>query len=339
MAAGHGWIAGKVPEECIFMKPFWLIPVLLVVLAVSPGVSAVNSTLTAEGVSSYSFVADSGMVIYQITVNDLPIGANQSHTFNVGSNIYLLTVGTYEEWGWRNADISLTMPNGTVQTAHASGPAIFASKYKTQIQYVFPQIYSMEGAFSINLFIGMTPASASFYTAPSNWNPSTALAFTAASGNFDQPTTIYLEEMSEEDFKNNVVKYNPLYGLSHLGSQIFQWTWDTILGFLNMIPVIGPIAVSLIEIMGGILGVGWYWLLFTVQNFPAILFGVETLICMMAVINAGKGSKSLGKLGKNIVSYNAMFLYAIVVLVELVFNWTVKIVEMITSIVQALKPI
>lgn len=321
------------------MKPLWLIPVLLVLLIAAPGVSAVNSTLTAEGVSTYTFVASSGMVIYQITVNDLPIGANQSHTLNVGGNPYLLTIGTYEEWGWRNAVISLTMPNGTVQTAHASGPAIFASKYKTTIQYVWPQSYSAEAAFSINLFIGLTPTSASFYTSPSNWNPSTSLAFTSASGNFDQPTTIWVEQISEEDFKNKITKYDPLNGIWNLGGQIFQWTWDGVLGFLYMIPVIGPIAVSMIDVMGGVLGTGYYWLLFTVQNFPAILFGVETLICMMAVINCGKGPKSLGKLGSNLVAYNAMFLYAIVTLVELVFNWTVRIVEMIAAVVNALKPI
>jgi hypothetical protein len=106
-----------------------------------------------------------------------------------------------------------------------------------------------------------------------------------------------------------------------------------------MIPVIGPIAVGLLEVMGGVLGTGYFWLVFVVSNFPAILGGVECLILMMAVINAGSGKNSFSRLGKNIVSYNARFLYAVVTLVELVFNWTVRIVEMVASVVNALKPI
>jgi hypothetical protein len=321
------------------MKPFWLIPVLLIaVIALMSPVSAV--TVTAEDVSSYSVVADEGMVIYQIIVNDLPIGTNQTHTLNYNGQTFLLTIGTYTEYGiWKNADISLTLPNGSVQTAHTSASTIVGN-YKTTIQPVFAQAQSGTIAFlTIDLMIGISPAGAQFSTQPMGWNPSSAIPFSAASGNLGASSDVYVIEMTKADFQNNVVAYNPVYGLTNLGADVFQWTWAGILGFISMIPVIGPIAVGLLEVMGGVLGTGYFWLVFVVSNFPAILGGVECLILMMAVINAGSGKNSFSRLGKNIVSYNARFLYAVVTLVELVFNWTVRIVEMVASVVNALKPI
>lgn len=296
-------------------------------------------TLTAEGVSSYSMQADPGFVIYQITVNDIPIGTNQTHTFNTASGVYLLTIGTYDQWGWKNADVSLTLPNGSVQTAHCAALGLLINSYKTDIQYVFPQAYSAAGPLSISLVLGLTPVTASINSGALGWNPANALAFTAVSGNVGGKTTIYIEEMSMADFQNNVLKYNPLYGIKNLGSQVFQWIWDANLGFINMIPVIGPIMVSLIEIMGNVIGEGYFWLIFTIRNFPVILAGVESLILMFAVINAGSGKNSLGKLARNVYTYNLAFVLGLIGLTNIVWGWTKSAVEMVSLIVQALKPI
>ena len=314
-----------------------ILPFLLILAFLAVPVSAI--TMTAEGVSSYSMVADEGMVIYQITVNDLPLGTNQTHTLNVGSSAYLLEIETYKELGFNNAEITLTTPNGSVQTYHTSALGILTSNYKTNIQYVYPQSYSGSTYFTISLVIGLTPeATASFNAGATGWNPANSLAFTAASGNLGGQTTVYIEEMSAKDFEENVVNYNPLYGLSNLGSQVFQWTWDRILGFISMIPIVGPTMVILIGTMGGIISTGVYWLVFVVSNFPAVLCGVECIILMMAVINA-PGKNSFKKLASNIYKYNGAFVLGIIGLVEMVWSWTRTFVEMIATIVQALKPI
>jgi hypothetical protein len=317
------------------MTPNWLFPVLLCLILIMP---ASALTITAEGVSSYSVVPETGYVIYQITVNDLPIGTNQTHTLVSGSGTYLLTIGTYDEWGYKNADITLTLPNGSVQTAHASALGILINGYKTHIQYVYPQAYSASGLLSVDLVLGLTPASASFNAGAMGWNPSNSLAFTAASGNVGGSTTIYVEQMKADDFKKHVTNYDPLYGIGNLGGQVFQWSWSAVLGFVSMIPVIGPVMVNLINTMGGIIQTGFYWLNFTVSNFPAILCGVECLILMMAVINA-PGKNSFKKLASNIYRYNVAFVVGIISLVSLVWTWTKGAVEMIAAVVGALKPI
>ena len=321
------------------MIPRWILPVLLCIMILSPVVSADSRTLTAPGVSSYSMTADNGYVIYQITIDDLPIGTNQTHTLTAGGATYLLEIGTYDEWGYKNADISFTLPNGTVQIDHVSTLGILITGYKTSIQYVFPQSYSGSFISTVHLTMGLVPLSASFNAGAMGWNPSTALAFTAVSGNLGGTTTVYIEEMTVSDFQKNVVNYNPVYGITNLGSQVFQWTWDAVLGFIGMIPVIGPVMVNLINTMAGIISTGFFWLNFVVSNFPAILCGVEALILMMAVINAGKGKNSFGKLAGNFYRYNLALILGCIGLANTVWDWTRTAVEMIASVVNALKPI
>ena len=320
------------------MTPRWISLVFLLgILMIGP---AAALQVTAEQVSSYSVVAENDMVIYQIIINNLPIGTNQTHTLTYNGQTFLLEIETYTDYGiWRNADITLTLPNETVQTAHTSATTIVGD-YKTTIQPVFAQAQSGTVAFlTIDLMIGVNPAGAQFSTQPMGWNPSSAIPFSAASGNLGASTDVYITEMSKADFQDNVVNYNPVYGLTNLGSQVFQWTWAAVLGFLGMIPVIGPVAVQLFEVMGNILTTGIYWVVFIVENFPAILGGVETLILMMAVINAGTGKNQFKKLGQNLVSYNAMFLYGIVTVVEWIYNWTLSLVRTVTDIVKSLKPL
>lgn len=320
------------------MTPRWIVLVSLLFLLLAGPAAALQ--VTAEDVSSYSVVAEEGMVIYQIIINNLPIGTNQTHTLNYNGQTFLLEIGTYSDYGlWKNADITLTLPNGTVQTAHTSATTIVGD-YKTTIQPVFAQAQSGTVAFlTVDLMIGVNPAGAQFSTQPAGWNPSSAIPFSSASGNFEQATDVYVTEMTKTEFQDNVVNYNPVYGLTNLGSQIFQWTWNAVLGFMGMIPVIGPIAVQLFEVMGNILITGIYWVVFIVANFPAIIGGIETLILMVSVINAGTGKNQFKKLGQNLVSYNAMFLYGIVCVVEWVYNWTLSLIQTVAQIVSSLKPL
>ena len=306
--------------------------------------TAAAITVTANDVTEYSVAAESGMVIYKIIINDLPFGTNQTHTLFYNGQPMLLTIGTYTEYAiWKNADISLTLPNGSVQTAHTSATTIVGN-YKTTVQPVVrmdsSQLNSGTIAFlTVDLMIGVNPVGVRFSTQPSNFNPSGAIPFTSASGELGAPTDVYVYEVTEADFHGTIENYNPAAGLGDLGSAIFQWTWTSILGFVNMIPVVGPIMVGLIEVMGNILGTGYFWLYFIVANFPAVLCGVECLILMMAVINAGTGKNTFKKLASNVYQYNVAFIRGLIGITEIVWGWTRTFVQVITDIVQALKPI
>lgn len=319
--------------------PRWIPSILFcILLIVGAPVSALQ--ITANSVSSYSVAAEDGYVIYEIIINNLPIGTNQTHVLNYNGQSFLLEINTYSEYGlWKNADITFTMPNGTVQTAHTSATTIVGD-YKTTIQPVFAQAQSLTVAFlTVDLTIGLSPASAQFSTSPLGWSPKNAIPFSSASGNFGAATDVYVTEMTTTDFQNNVVQYNPVYGLTNLGSQVFQWTWNGVLGFINMIPVIGPVFVQFLDLIGTVLPSVFFWLYFVVANFPMVLCGAECLIFMMAVINAGKGKNSLGKLARNVYQYNVAFVVGVIALVNIVKDWSISIVQTVAAAVSALKPI
>lgn len=325
------------------MIPKWISALLISLLLIAP---AFATTITAENVGSYSIAATPGNVFYKIKVGDLPIGTNQTHTLIYNGNSYLLTINTWTEYGiMRHAQISLTMPNGTVQTSESVASTI-AGSYSTIIQPTMRADSSVLESgtvmfLTVDLNIGLTPASAQFSTAPMGYAPQSSLPFTAASGSFSnaQITDVYVYQVTTQDFIDTIQTYNPSAGLGDLGSAVFQWTWTGVLGFLNMIPVIGPIAISFLEMAGYVITELWYWLVFVFENLPAIILAVESLIIMMAVINAGKGSRAMGKMVSNVVNYNIAFAVGTIHFFEMVREWIVRLIEFCSSIIQALKPI
>jgi hypothetical protein len=98
-------------------------------------------------VSSYSVTAPDGYYIYEIIVDPLPMGTNQTHTLYYGGTPFILTIGTAQNYLIYNVfDISLTYPNGTVQTKEVTvtrasiGQVIgIPTTYQTIIQPVFTE--------------------------------------------------------------------------------------------------------------------------------------------------------------------------------------------------------
>lgn len=309
----------------------------LVLLAlVNPAAALVSEV---HDVNAYSVSAEPGYVIYEIIIDNVPIGTNQTHVLNYNGATFLLSIGTYSSYGiWKNADITLTLPNGTVQTVHTSATTI-VGQYKTTIQPVFAEAQSATIAFlSVDLMIGVNPVGAQFSTQPLGWNPSSSIPFSAASGNVGANTNIFVHQLTEADFQNHVVNYDPLFGATNLGSQLFSWAWSGVLAFVNMIPVIGPAFVTFLSFVGIVLPELLFWIQWIFENFPAILLSAETLMIMMAIASTPKKAsitKTVGKLYQYHVSlFNGFFR-----LLEITRDLTVSIIDLIAKIVQAMKPI
>jgi hypothetical protein len=82
-----------------------------------------------------------------------------------------------------------------------------------------------------------------------------------------------------------------------------------------------------------------FWLGFLLTNFPSILLGSESLICLMAVINAGSGKNSFGKLFRNILNYNVMVFQGLIFLFNVARDWIVMILQTIALIIKSLNPV
>lgn len=324
------------------MTRAWFALVLICMVVTAP---ALASTISATNVGKYSVSANPGNVIYKIKIGDLPIGTNQTHTLMYNGYPYLLTINTWTDYGlWKNAQISLTMPNGTVQTSHTAASTVVGS-YSTIIQPTMRSDSSVLESgtatfLTVDLNIGLVPASAQFSTAPMGYNPSASLPISSASGYLGgQRTSVYAYQVSKQDFTNTIENYNPSAGVGDLGSAVFQWTWNGILGFLNMIPVVGPIAAEFLTMAGEFLSGAWYWVSFLWGNLPAILLTLESLILMAAVLKARKGRRAMSSMAGNVINYNIAVVTGILTAFAFIREWVVRLVEMIAGIVKALIPI
>jgi len=298
--------------------------------------------LKAEHVTSYSFDAPAGQVIYQIYVDQLPMGVGQAHTLTVGSATYYLEIESSNPNSiYYNFDISLTFPNGTVQNVQKSMVWLPGAGYRVIIQPVFIQAESKTPQWAVDLMIGTSNTSikAAINTDPEGWTAYDAIPFTGAQGTFSNTVTnVYLYTMTNADFQRHANMYDPNQGLGQLGSSVVQWGWESILGFVNRIPILGPQFVSLLTILGAIVQELILWLVWILRNLPTVIAGTEVTICILAVVFAGKKPKP-DRVAKNIFNYNVAVFRGFIWIFDLVFTWLRSFVELIAHLVQALKPL
>jgi len=297
--------------------------------------------MKALQVPSYSFDAPDGNVIYQILIDQIPMGVNQTHTLTVGSATYFLEIQSSNPYGiYYDFDIAWTLPNGTTQNLHKSITRLPGAGYKTVIQPVYMQAESAYFVLmTVDLEIGTTnqSVSAGLNTAPAGWNPSEAIPFTSAAGEFSGTSTnVYLYSMTSADFVKHVVTYDPIYGLGNLAGTVFQWAWDAVLGFISQIPIIGPQFVSTIQILGAIVQEFLIWFVWIVQNLPLIIAGLEVTIGMLALVFAEKNPKPQ-TVAKNFFNYNVAVAMGFIWSFNLIYVWLHEFIAMVAHVVQGLK--
>jgi len=323
---------------------FFLFSLLLI-----PPVSA-EETITSMDSSTYSVDAADGHVIYQIIVDDVPMGTTQDHTFVVsGGDIYHVNVVTSNPGPLHthyNFDVVFTHPDGRTEKTSKCLDRLPWAKYKLTLQPVYTQAQGLSFVgLTIDLDVGLTTESMSvgLNTQPRGWDPSKGLSFISASGDYHgTATNTFVHVMSKKDFKEHVVNYDPLYGLkntiSTVTSAAFQWAWDAIIGFIEKIPVIGPQFIIIIDLLGILIIEFTCWLIWIVVNLPLIIAGGEVTIVMFAVVFAGENS-DVTHVAKNIFNYNVGAVMGFLWLFNLMFVWTTTLISMVTDIVKALKPL
>jgi len=325
------------------MKPYLFIVGLACLLLLICPVLAINSTASAIGVSQYSIQAPENYVIYEIIVDPVPMGTTQNHVLNYNGATFLLTVTSSQSYAiFHDFTVSLTYPNGTTSVHSDRYTGISSGSYKLDIQPVFYQPQSLNPTFAVYVSVGLSPLKTEFNTMSSDWDPLTSsisptssIPFTAASGSTGAITNVYCEIMTLDDFTANVVNYNPYFGIANLGAALFAWTWSMVLSFLNMIPIVGPLAIQFIDISSAVLPEMMFWGWWIITNFPAIFLTSETVIMLFAVVNSGKRKKGT-KAMKKFIDYNVSAVHAFIWIFTTIRDWIGVIIDWITKIVSAM---
>ncbi|MFA5346785.1 MAG: hypothetical protein WC294_01495 [Methanoregula sp.] len=329
------------------LKTILLVIVVVTLLALTPCTVTAYSTIDATDVSQYSASASQGNWIYGVTIDSLPVGTNQTHVLNFKGATYLLEINSVNSWVVNNDFwITLTHPNGTSEIVHTSHSSPFHT-YKTKIQPVYAHregyaILQFEldlGVSPMNVrFSDLTDTTTIFDNAINPTDITTAIPFTSVSGQFSGETTsVYIYECTEKQFLDDIKTGNLLPNLNLVG-EVFEWTWGAILAFVGMIPVLGPMLITVMGFIGIVGGVIIFWISYVIINSPRIIAGGELLILVFSFLLAGK-HPTPERFVKNLVNYNIAAVGGFIWIVGTVYDWTRSFIEMISGIVQALKPI
>lgn len=317
---------------------FLVVVLALMVVIPLPVAAFDTTTLEAKDVSSYTLSASPNSYIFEIIIDSLPVGTNQTHIMNFNGLTYMLEIETVHSYGVNNDFwVTMTYPNGTSETVEAGQTSVFQT-YKTKIQPVYMQLQGFT-MLQIDLAIGTNPTQVTFSDLEfASYDMKTAIPFTSATGSFSgQTSTVYAYQCSKYDFENSIVKGDLLGNLNILG-QFFAWSWEAVLAFINMIPVIGPQFATVMVFVYTIAAQAIYWISYIVRNSWLIIGGLEVIIAMMAFLLSGK-RPTPERVIRKWADYNVRAVKGFIWSVDFVYRWLREFINMIANVVNGLKPI
>ena len=326
-------------------KKWGVLVIVGLALLMIPAGAADTTTITATDVSQYSMSASYDHYIYQIIIDSLPIGTNQTHVLNSNGATFLLNIKSWNEYViYNNFEVSMTYPNGTTEVIHALTTRVSDGTYKTTIQPIWSQLQSMTPAWKVDLIVSTNPTTVSFnsyVTSPGGVIPGSnttqPIPFTSVSGEFSgQRTTVYAYEISKQGFQDEITDYNPFN--TGIWGDFFKWTWSAVLGFFGMIPIIGPMFVTVMEFIYTIAAQMIFWIAYIITNSWLIIGGLEVLIAMMAFLLAGK-RPTPERVVKKWVNYNVRAVKGFIYYVDILYHWLREFINTVANVVNGLKPI
>jgi hypothetical protein len=299
---------------------------LIVALLLIPA-GAFAETQTFSDVYFYDVSVTQGMVITQVTIDNVPIGVNQSHTFYSGPDYFTLEVNSIaDEFAGVNyhSTFQLKLNNGTVTEELTMDKYSVSHDYKLYIQMIDPlEPGAMTNLLSVNLYVGMKPLTARF-DLPPNFGSYTEIPMTRVSGSTGAYTNVYVTQDTYEDFISLSQG-----SISHIVEEATGIAISAILSLIALIPFVGPHFVNFLTFSGTFLGEGGFWIGFVIANFLGLLFAAQSIIIMIACVNGRfNPSKSI----ERIIAYNVGIVHFIRLVYETLYNLILQTIQAIGSL-------
>jgi len=299
---------------------------LILALVLLP-VGAFAETSVLENVNFYDVSVNEGMVIDQITIDNVAVGVNQTHTFYSGPLWYQLEVGSVaDEFAGVNyhSTFVLKLNNGTSTEEITMDKYSPSHDYKLYIQMIDPlEPGAFPNILSVNLYVGMKPLTARF-DLPPNFGSYTEVPMTRVAGSIGAYTTVYVTQDTYEVWES-VTKGS----LQHIIEEAVGISINSILSLIALIPFIGPHFVTLLKFSGAILTEGLFWIGYIVTNFIPLFLAAQAFICMIASIAARFNPALTVDL---IVRYNVGIFHFIRIVYTAFHDLVIKTIEAIGSL-------
>ena len=299
---------------------------LIVALLLIPA-AAFAETQTFSDVYFYDVSVTQGMVITQVTIDNVPIGVNQSHTFYSGPNYFTLEVNSIaDEFAGVNyhSTFQLKLNNGTVTEELTMDKYSVSHDYKLYIQMIDPlEPGAMTNLLSVNLYVGMKPLTARF-DLPPNFGSYLEIPMTRVTGNTGAYTTVYVTQDTFEAWQSLTSG-----SISHYVEEATGLVIGAVLAAIALIPFVGPYFVSFLSFTGSFLSEGTFWITYVLINFLGLFFAAEAFIMMIACTNGRfNPAQTVGL----IIKYNADAIDFLRRSYETLHNLITKIIEAIGAL-------
>ena len=303
----------------------------LVLAGMLIGGASATTPADFENVEWFSYTAPSELTIYQISVNDLGEGVTTLNLDAYGET-YVFELNCTRSLGWWNFDLTLTYPNSTTyEPAVISTLQPFATDYDVKIQYITSELDSV---FDVDFYVDLAPGSAGL-TIPTGER--TFILFSSASGTLSDPANVRLYLGTEEEIDDLEDVWSQFTrSISQVTSDVFGWTWDMILTFVGMIPVVGDYFAEFLVLFGAVVAeLFWYFNFFVIQE-PEITFClVECFILGHAIISG----RSFIRMLQLVYTDNLKLIAGVVAVFHIMFDLLMRFVDFVTSIINAMKPV
>ena len=312
---------------------------------VSP--AAAVTTYRETGITSFDVEAPKNGVISTVYLNDIPHNFDATVYFDAFGELYVMDITGTKQYGYCYYDISLTYPNSTVVTKSLKSLQPFSTDTEIKIQYFYDGIYELDSIFDVDVYVGLLPLTASFERPYSNSDvvgPNfpedllyTRLPYSHVYGSCTQPFNLMMyfstddefKKQQDEDFKERI---------TGSAKTFFQWTWDAILTFVEMIPGVGPYFAMTIELVVVLVDDLFFYIkLFFIDYLETTLLTLEFFILADALINVSKRA-SIMTFVERIVSNHVKVITFVGGVILAAVSLVPMIVETVTRIVDALKP-
>ena len=317
------------------MKRLGLLAALLLLALVLPASAASEVNINETTGFSYT-VPSSDLTVYQVNLYNLQPGLTNLSLDSYGEPWFIAVNCTkpYGALGWWVFAVDVTYPNGTTISADPiSTLQPFALDYDLRLQYATGDI---DWIFDIDVYVTLLPQTVRFDTGTL---VTEYILFSSVEGESEAPfdARIYLGNSQDiQDIKD----HNPLAQFNRTIGSVFSWTWEMVLAFIEMIPVVGPYFAGTLDLVAIVLGeLFWYLDFFLIKEPEVTVMFIETFIIGEAVIASKGGARGIVFLLRRVLDNHIRAYQFFVNLVRLMVDIVLAVINTVSSIVNALKPV
>lgn len=310
----------------------YLLGLLALFLLITP-VGAINisgdySVQSFEDTKGIDVIPPENEIFMSVYVNNNPFGSNQTIYLDSGDKTYKLDISSWDNWGWKNFNVTLEYPNGTVDHEEFETFKPFAPNYDLKIQYAFFQVTAID----IDLYVGVSPFEASI---EHDYDLTDYIMFDRVRAYSDHVFEADIYSVTEEQFKD--IQDDPKNLIGVYTGKFFSWSWGGVIWFCDKIPGgYGDYLVDGLSIAGVFIDNTFYYFdLLFVQYFEITIMLIETFLIGDAIMRRG----GLDVMLKRFVDNHVALVMFTMTIMGMAVNLVLGVVRAIAFVVNALKPI